>query len=485
MTFPPPERPTQASPPVSGRSWGQRLIIACGAVLAAITLLGGVLVGVAWWKLGSFDRVDLDLAPKGNDNPLNFLVVGSDSRASISEDDPDAGAFLGEEVSGQRTDTIIVMRVDPGSSQISLLSIPRDLWVPLNGTGPLDRINTAFAEGGAQELIDTVQAALRIDINHYVEVDFAGFKGLVDTIGGVPMYFDRAMYDENSGLNITEPGCVRLDGAQALAFARSRHLVYFNPETGEYEEDLTADLGRITRQQLFLRRAMDQATSLGLTDVAKLNRLVSIATDNVTFDDELGSGELLDLGRRFASLGSDAMVSYALPTELTETADGASVVVLKEQEAQPVLDVFRGAAATTTTAAPAALTPGQVPITVLNGTGVDGQATEAADALRAIGFDVARVGNTEEAGEVHTTLRYGAPSLEAAQLVAGYLQPGVAMQEDGSVGRGVVLVTGADYVGISVPDTTVPDTTAAPEATTTTAVGVAPPGTPPPGVTCS
>ena len=332
-------------------------MIAFGAVLAVLSLLGALVVGVVWWRFGSFDRIDLDLAPNTTaDKPLNFLVVGSDSRENISEDDPDAGAFLGEEVGGKRTDTIIVLRVDPAAKSISLLSIPRDLWVPLNGTGPNDRINTAFAEGGAQELINTVQSVLRIDINHYVEVDFKGFKSLVDTVGGVPLYFDRAMYDENSGLNITEPGCVTLDGQQALAFARSRHLVYFNEESGEYEEDLTADLGRITRQQLFLRRVMDKVASLGLTDVTKLNRLVNVATDNVTFDDNLSTGDLVDLARQFSSLGSEAMQSYALPTDLTETPEGASVVVLREADAQATLDVFRGVApAAASTTAPAAL----------------------------------------------------------------------------------------------------------------------------------
>lgn len=487
MTVPTPD-PSPAGPPLlpqHGRSWAQRFVIAFGAVLAVLSLVGALVVGVVWWRFGSFDRIDLDLAPNTKeDKPLNFLVVGSDSRENISEDDPDAGAFLGEDVGGKRTDTIIVMRVDPAAKAISLLSIPRDLWVPLNGTGPNDRINTAFAEGGAQELINTVQSVLRIDINHYVEVDFKGFKSLVETVGGIPLYFDRAMYDENSGLNITQPGCVTLDGQQALAFARSRHLVYFNEETGEYEEDLTADLGRITRQQLFLRRVMDKVATLGLTDVTKLNRLVNVATDNVTFDDNLGTGDLVELARQFSSLGSEAMHSYALPTDLTETAEGASVVVLREAEAQPTLDVFRGTTpAAVTTSAPVALTPAQVAVSVLNGTGVSGQAAEAAGGLEAIGFTVAQVGNIAEAGETRTTVRYAPASAAAAELVASYLQPGVNLVEDATVGTGVVLVTGADWVGITVPEVVDTGEVGA-EATTTTVVGVTPPGVPPPGVVC-
>ncbi|MEZ5235009.1 MAG: LCP family protein [Acidimicrobiales bacterium] len=484
MTMPSPELSPSGPPllPQHGRSWGQRFVIAFGAVLAVLALLGALVVGIVWWRFGSFDRINLDLAPNTTDDkPLNFLVVGSDSRENISEDDPDAGAFLGEEVGGKRTDTIIVMRVDPAAKQIHLLSVPRDLWVPLNGTGPNDRVNTAFAEGGAQELINTVQAALRIDINHYVEVDFKGFKSLVDTVGGIPLYFDRAMYDDNSGLNIPDAGCYTLDGSQALAFARSRHLVYYNEDSGEYEEDLTADLGRITRQQLFLRRVMDKVAALGLTDVTKLNRLVGVATDNVTFDDGLGTAELVDLARQFSSLGSEAMTTHALPTDLTETPEGASVVVLREAEAQPTLDIFRGRSTVTTTSAVPTLSPSQVAVSVLNGTGVTGQAGEAAAALEAIGFPVAQVGDAG-VGETRTTLRYAPASSAAAELVASYLQPGVNLLEDATVGRGVVLVTGADWVGITVPE--VVEDPAATGATTTTVVGVTPPGVPPPGITC-
>ena len=332
-----------------GRSWGQRLVITSGALLAVVAMIGALVVAVAWWRLGSFDRVSLDLAPQADNRPLNFLVVGSDSRAGVSENDADAGAFLDEEISGQRTDTIILMRVDPSDNSVSLLSIPRDLWVPLGGAGAEDRINVAFAEGGAQELINTVRSVFDITINHYVEVNFGGFKALVDTIGGVPMYFDTPMLDEYSGLAIPEAGCVVLDGQQALAFARSRHLQYLDAESGEYYTDLTADLGRITRQQLFVRQAMDKASSLGLTNVTKLNRLVGVATDNITFDDDMTNSELLSLAKRFASIDSSAMKTFVLPTELSETSAGASVVLLKELEAKPVLDVFRGVVPTTST----------------------------------------------------------------------------------------------------------------------------------------
>lgn len=490
MTVPGPgvdqPRPPQPRPPrrrrAGGRSWGQRLVITSGALVAVIAVIGALVVGVAWWRLGSFERIDLDLTPKTDDKAMNFLLVGSDSRDNIAREGPDAEAFLDDEVGGQRADTVMVMRIEPKTNEIKLLSIPRDLWVPLNGNGPKDRINAAFAEGGAQELINTVRGALGIDINHYVEVDFVGFRSLVDIIGGVPMYFDRPMFDEYSGLDIPEAGCVVLRGQQALAFARARHLVYVDPDTGEYEEDLTADLGRITRQQVFLRQALTKLTSLGLTDVSKLNRLVGVATDNVTFDDGLSNADLIAYGRRFASVGVDALQTYALPTELYDTPEGASVLLLKKAEAQPVLDIFRGLAPATSTTLIAAIAPGQIAVSVLNGTGVVGQASAAAESLRAIGFNVGQVGNAPVLGQTRTIIRFAGGAQPQAQVLASYLQPGVELVEDRGLGRGLVLVTGADFVGITVPETT--STASDDAAASGIGVGVTPPGTPPPGVTC-
>jgi len=483
LTAPEPDASLPPRRPSPGRSWSQRLVITSGVLLAVVALVGALVVGVAWWRLGSFERINLDLTPKSDDKALNFLLVGSDSRDNIAKEGPDAEAFLDDTVGGQRADTVIVMRIDPKNNEIKLLSIPRDLWVPLNGTGEPDRINAAFAEGGAQELINTVRAALDIDINHYVEVDFVGFRGLVDVIGGVPMYFDRPMSDEYSGLAIAQAGCVVLDGQQALAFARARHLVYVDPVTGEEEQDLTADLGRITRQQLFLKQALSKVTSLGLTDMAKLNRLVKVATDNVSFDNSLSNNELVSFARRFASVGVDALQTFSLPTELYETPDGASVLLLHKAEAQPVLDVFRGLApAASATTAPG-VAPGQVTVSVLNGTGVVGQAAEAADGLRAIGFSIGQVGNAAAAGATRTSLRFAAASRQQAQFVAGYLQSGVNLIEDPTVGQGVVLTTGADFMGVTVPETT-ESTVAGTAGPATTVVGVAPPGVPPPGVRC-
>src|SRR5690606_36599098 len=145
--------------------------------------------------------------------------------------------------SGQRSDTIMIARVDAAAKTVDLLSFPRDLWVPIEPSGEAQRINTAYGLGGPQNLIDTIKTDFGIDIHHYVEINFASFKGIIDAVGGVPMYFDRPMRDEYTGLYQYELGCVTLDGEQGLAFARSRHLETQN-DRGRWYTDPSGDLGR-------------------------------------------------------------------------------------------------------------------------------------------------------------------------------------------------------------------------------------------------
>jgi LCP family protein required for cell wall assembly len=477
------------------------VVIAAGVVLAVCLLLGG---GLAWFATSTFnrfDRVDVDLQEVTKGEPENFLLVGSDSRDSITGQEADAGAFLDGETAGRRSDTVMVARVDPRSQRIGLLSIPRDLWVVVGAGGEEDRINTAYAEG-PQILVDTVTNALGIPIHHYVEVDFGGFKGLVDVLGGVPMYFDQPMRDEWTGLHVAEAGCVELSGDQALAFARSRNVEVF--DGSEWVADPTADLGRITRQQLFLRKAMDQARGLGLTDLPKVKRLADVATENVSFDPGLSLGRALALVRRFGASGGEAMITYSLPTEPFTTWDGASVLQLQEEAAQPTLDVFRGrvplpgtepAAEASTNSS---ITPAAVSVSVLNGTGIDGQASEAAGMLQSSGFAVAEVGDAGTIDQAHTVLRYQPGQRVAAELVAGRLRGAPELTEDRDAAAPVVLVTGADFRGVvagtGAADEGAASTTAATaegtgspapaeESTTTTYIGFAP-GEAPPGTTC-
>src|SRR6202022_4219087 len=123
----------------------------------------------------------------------------------------------------------------------SLLSVPRDLWVPIAGKSYSQRINTAFNDS-ADELVQTIQSSLGIPINHFVEVDFGSFRSVVNALGGIKFWYPEPVRDSYSGLNITTPGCYTLNGDTALGLVRSRHLQYY--DNGRWRDELESDLAR-------------------------------------------------------------------------------------------------------------------------------------------------------------------------------------------------------------------------------------------------
>ena len=170
----------------------------------------------------------------------NYLFVGSDSRQGSDPNDPDYDAVgAATEIGGKRSDTLMVMHYVKKTGGLSLISIPRDLWVEIGNGTKSQRINTAY-QIGTDVLVRTVQGALNIPIHHYIEIDFQGFKGLVDAVGGVTVCMENPSRDRHTGL-FMKAGCPRLDGIEALAFARSR---FFESKIdGEWVIDGTSDIG--------------------------------------------------------------------------------------------------------------------------------------------------------------------------------------------------------------------------------------------------
>jgi LCP family protein required for cell wall assembly len=216
----------------------------------------------------------------------------------------------------------------------ALLSLPRDLWVPIAGTDRKSKINSAYNEG-SQRLVATVTEALGIPINHYVEIDFAGFQKLVDEIGGVVVCTYVPAQDTHSGLRL-DPGCTNVNGSQALAYARSRY--YEEWKDGDWHVDGTADIGRIKRQQLFIRSAVDKLLTEMENDPFKVGQLVGVATSVVTVDQGLDPIKAAAALRQAAEVG---LSTYSLPVVGAEH-DGQSALDIDEAKAQPILDFFRG-----------------------------------------------------------------------------------------------------------------------------------------------
>ena len=453
-----------ASPPEAvgraPRRWPRRLLIAANIFVAfcVLTVAAGYgYMRFQWGRIPTFDELGRILQGESDPGePMNVLFVGSDTRATI---DPSETKSFGSEsqVGGQRSDTMILLHVDPRTERAAMLSIPRDLYVPIAGTQGscqgtthrCDRINTAFEgatpEEGAANLIATIQDYLGIDIAHYVQVDFVGFRGLVEAIGGVDVYMPSRARDRVTGLRVDEPGCVHFDGNMALAYVRSRNYEYF--ESGRWRTDPTADLGRIQRQQDFIRRAMKQALKKGAKNPIVLRRLIDNGIKNVTIDGELTPDDIFDLAKRFRSLEPGAVDTYTLPTD-RKFISGMDVQVLREAEARELIDKFLGVGLDPQQPPPG-VSPSEVQVRVLNGSGKGGQASQASAALNTAGYNVVGAGDADSFKYTFTEIRYGEGQKDKALLLQSHVQGRTKLREDATLrGTEVVLITGAEYAGI-------------------------------------
>lgn len=434
---------------------------------------------VQFGRIPTIDGLGRSLRNQGADDPdeaMNVLLVGSDTRATLSPDETESFGTTSE-AGGQRSDTIIVLRADPAAEKAAMLSIPRDLYVDIAGPRGADRINTAFSEGPAQ-LISTIRDVLGIEIDHYVQVDFNGFRGIVEAVGGVPMYIAAPARDPVTGLDIPKAGCVTLDGDTALAYVRSRKYEYF--EGGRWHSDPTGDLGRINRQQDFIRRAMKKSIQRGARNPRTLNALINNGVRNVKIDDAFSSSDILRLGRRFRSLEPDAVETLPLPT-VGARVEGKSVLKLKQPEAQEVIDRFNGkaeppppAAAGRAPAPPPSISPGRIRVRVLNGSGLPGQATEVSAALGKAGYNVSGTGDADSFRYTRPVIRFGTGQRGKALVLQSQVEGGADLEDDPAIrGIDVVLVTGAGFTGIAGQPAG-PPTTATAGAPTT--APPAPPG---------
>jgi polyisoprenyl-teichoic acid--peptidoglycan teichoic acid transferase len=453
------------------RYWPRRLLVGTGVLLVLAMLFAGGAYVYVRWRLGQINRLNVEELAEDRGSVMNVLLVGSDSRSRLTGDLAEQAGK--NQVSGSRSDTIMVLHVDAKSKKAAILSIPRDLYVKVPGTNRSDRINTTFASGGAAGLVRTIKENLGIQVNHYMEVDFVGFRSIVDTVGGVSVYVPAPARDNLSGLDIKTPGCVEFNGDTALAWVRSRNYEYF--ESGRWRTDPTSDLGRIQRQQDFIRRMMKKAVSSGISNPLTLNRLIGIGVKDVTLDEGMSTSDLVRVGRRFRSLDPDTVDMLTLPTTPANVG-GASVLRLNKEQAQIYIDRLNGIAPPSGDGT--GVRPGDVRVRVLNGTGAEGAAASAGEALDKLGFTVADRGDADNYSYTRTVIRHASGRQAKAQLLQRYLAGGAVVREDASLRTvDVVLTLGGDYSGTrSEPAPPSPGATAAP----TTAPANKAPATPAP-----
>jgi LCP family protein required for cell wall assembly len=452
------------------------------AALAAILL---VVTGYAWkitnvdGQVRQVDALDPNSAAIA-DAPAqlgdeNFLMVGSDTREGASAED---GVGNADAVPGARSDTIMVAHIPKDRKRVVMASFPRDLEIQrpecerydaktgkysTEKTKPAanQKINTAFQVGGPKCVTKVIQTLTGLRINHFVGIDFNGFKGMVDAVQGVEVCVERPMYDTELKTWIVQtPGQnVKLEGDAALNFVRARHVQ--DSPARNAKSDPTSDYGRIKRQQRFLSSLLRKAMSgQVLLDPGKLTDFIN-AFSKATFGDGIGTQDLITLGRSLQNIGAGKVTFLTVPTTLEANKRGNEELREKDNKnlftaiinEQPLPGEQADSGAPQGQAqnkppdslkAPDPIDPKNVKIQVLNAGAGDGKAGPASNALRNQGFQIMRTDNSPEKLP-KTVVRYGSAEA-AAQLVASAV-PGAAVQKDDSLGGAVILMLGQDYKG--------------------------------------
>ncbi|HEV8681904.1 MAG TPA: LCP family protein [Actinomycetota bacterium] len=418
---------------------------AVAGTLAAL-LAVGALAGI--WLLNYVER-NVNQTAAGTDRetlpgePMNVLVLGSDSRARLSEKEQ-ATKGGPEDVEGQRSDTIILAHFDPERNKAVLVHFPRDLRVEIPGHGE-GKINEAFHLGGPKLMVRTVKRFTGLNIHHYVEVDFVGFEGLVDALGGVRMCVDRPMFDELAELRIPRAGCYRFDGDMSLAFVRARHV----------EGDLIPDFSRIARQQQFIRALLNKL--LSVNSLVRLPSLIRLATDNVTTDDQLSGAEILFLGAKLRELAQQdptgaRTVDLRVVPSVPQDIDGISYVVAEQPEASKLfraLELGKRLRGLGTVQALTSVSPGVIEVWVLD-TGNPEAAALAESRLRGAGFIVRGI-RKSPSGLRRSAILFRPEGEAWARTVSGFF-PDLPQRDARArvlAGADVAVVIGADWGGLS------------------------------------
>jgi LCP family protein required for cell wall assembly len=311
----------------------RKALVVTAWIAAGLVVLGGTGLGYVYYKLnGNISGVDIDAAlgrdrPENVDNgSMDILVLGSDSRSG-------ANAKYGRGGSGARSDTAMVVHLHQGHKKASVVSIPRDTLITrpdcASPSGAkargakLQMFNTAYAVGGPACAVKTVEAMSGIRMDHYIEVDFTGFKKLVDTLGGVDVTTQQAIDDNQSHLHLA-PGRHRLSGEQALGLVRTRHGV------GD-----GSDLGRIQLQQAFVKALIRQVEQVGVfSNPKKLYDLATTATSAVTTDSDLASVKALaGFAGGLKDVGAQDMTMATMPVAY-DPHDGNRVLPRPAQDHQ-------------------------------------------------------------------------------------------------------------------------------------------------------
>ncbi|WP_158103494.1 LCP family protein [Crossiella equi] len=460
----------------------KRLASVGKGLVAAVSAIVLVATGVGWagkqWVNGQIREVSAldpdaaDIQDKDKQyGAENFLMIGSDTRAGATAEDG-----VGDEKSekGARADTVMVAHVPADRKRVVILSFPRDMEVNVpscegwdDKTGKYSgtmkppvkgvKINSSYAIGGPKCITKLVQQLSGLNINHFVGIDFHGFKAMVDAVKGVEVCVPKPLIDNELGPVITQTGRQTISGDTALSYVRIRKV----------QGEMQTDYERIGRQQRFLssllRKTMSQEV---LTNPSRLQDFVK-AFAGATYGENIGIDQMLTLGTSLQGLDAGRVTFVQVPVRTVELGNKKYREEFREKDAKLLFQAIingsplpheKPASGSNQNPAPQAqnnpsvdlspaalVDPKTVKIQVLNGADKAGNATKAVNGLSELGFEVVKKGTSATPSD-KTVIRFSDERRDAARTLAAAI-PGATLVPDPSMGGAVQLVLGPEYDG--------------------------------------
>lgn len=426
-----------------------------------LLVVAGSIYAYAQFRFGQINKVTVGgLSTTQANKPINILLIGSNTRKGLK---PSQAKYFGSssQVGGARSDVTMIAHFDPATHQVSLVSIPRDLFMPIPNSVSANRVDAAL-NVSPKRLVATIQQDLGIPIQHVMELNFNSFQEVVQALGGVKMYFKMPVKDAYSGLNITSPGCKNLNGFQALEVVRSRHLYY--KQYGYWHADPTGDLGRIRRDHEFLKVLAKQVQSKVSTNPIALNSIISSVVKYVKVDSGFTFNDMISLATQYQNVSLSTVKTVTLPVALENGPNNqgyiykgvnyGDIVFPAEPQDTKIIDAYLGLSVPN-------ISPRSITISVLNGTGGYQQASSIAHSLKKLGFHIATIGNatvtsgyySQSVNPTETIIRYEPGYLSKAEVVKNALSGAVIMGQINHTitGSPIEIVAGTGLSVASVP----------------------------------
>jgi LCP family protein required for cell wall assembly len=459
------------------RKWATRSGI---AIVLIVVALVAAEAGYTGYRLNQIKRFTSPhvVAQKGPTE--NILLIGSTSRCAASKIAQFEYQCVDLQVNGVNSDVVLIMHLNGKDDKVSVLSIPRDTFVPGARSGSAlcgttwsytpgtcsNKIDAALVEGPDQ-LTAAIEQDFGIQINHIVDLNFATFEDVVNALGGLWMYFPDRLVDDSSGLDIHHTGCIHLNGSEALELVRARHVYYFakgqtpniaaivaannsgvyytSDSGGQY--DGSGDLGRILRVHEFLKALASQVAARGLGNLITDNALIAAVAPNLTVDSSFSNSDMIHLVLDFHHVDLGTTPELTMPT-INDAATyyyyGANygdVIFPSEPQDQQAIDQFLS-----TTAPGSSLAPSGISVSVIDGTDSASATAAVASQLAGIGYRVVPTTVSNYVGPVsETTVLYDGPShLVQAEKVMSSLSGAVVLGVGKTAaGADVSVVTGS------------------------------------------